>query len=265
MASAGRVCSLVSPDTDAVSGQPEFKFTPVAIKPWQYQSEALLLSPTVIDTKKLDYWVRQKVDGGYLYRVASNDTPKELENKLKPYCHSDSATVASSDSPAFKTRDFNARHLNFSSPGRGQYRFALIHGQQLRGCYLVAPSLQDQDFDWVQSLLDEPVDDNVERSILTGVASGKLAQGKTICACKQVGKTTLCNAIREENLTTVEQLGECTGAGTGCGTCVPELEQILSEELQQAGDDPKISPAANSEADSYKQAAGDGLIVRVGH
>ncbi|WP_369413176.1 molybdopterin-dependent oxidoreductase [Pseudomaricurvus albidus] len=266
MASAGRVCSLVSPDTDAVSGQPEFKFTPVAIKPWHYQSEALLLSPTVIDTQQLDYWVRQKVDGGYLYRVASNDTPKELENKLKPYCTENHAEATATDPLQFKPRDLNARHLNFSSPSRGQYRFALIHGQQLRGCYLVAPSLQDQDFDWVQSLLDEPVDDNVERSILTGVASGKLAQGKTICACKQVGKTTLCNAIREESLTTVKQLGECTGAGTGCGTCVPELEQILVEELEQAeGEKPVISPAANSDAGSYKQASGDGLIVRVGH
>lgn len=216
MASAGRVCTLVSPDTDAISGQPEFKFTPVAIAPWSYQSEALLLSPVVIDTDKLDYWVRQKVNGGYLYRIASSEAPAELEQRLQPYCQ----------------QSRQGRQLNFSSPSRGQHRFAIINNAQLNGCYLIAPSLQEQDFDWVQGLLDEPVDNFVERSILTGIAEGKLAQGKTICACKQVGKTTICNAIRDNNLSSVDDISECTSAGTGCGTCVPELQQILDEQMQ---------------------------------
>ena len=128
------------------------------------------------------------------------------------------------------------RQLNFSSPSRGQHRFARIDQAQLLSCYIIAPSLQEQDFDWVQSLLDSPVDDFVERSILTGVAEGKLAQGKTICACKQVGRNTISQAIREQGLTSVDDVSECTGAGTGCGTCVPELKQILDAELQLIND-----------------------------
>lgn len=220
MASAGRVCTLVSPDTDAVSGQPEFKFTPVTIEPWEYQSEALLLTTEVIDTDPLDYWVRQKVSGGYLYRIASRVEPQELEQQLGPYCLAES----------------QGRQLNFSSPNQGQYRFARIHEQQLQACYLVAPSLQEQDFDWVQNLLDSPVDDFVERSILTGIAEGKLTQGKTICACKQVGRNRIAEAIHGQGLNSVDDISECTGAGTGCGTCVPELQQILEEELQLSAD-----------------------------
>lgn len=228
MASAGRVCTLVSPDTDAVSGQPEFKFTPVTIEPWAYESEALLLSATVIDTDPLDYWVRQKVTGGYLYRIASRLSPQALEEQLKPYCR----PLAHAEGEIQK----QDRQLNFSSPSRGQHRFARIDQAQLLSCYIIAPSLQEQDFDWVQNLLDSPVDDFVERSILTGVAEGKLAQGKTICACKQVGRNTISQAIREQGLSSVDDVSECTGAGTGCGTCVPELKQILDEELQLIDD-----------------------------
>ncbi len=217
MASAGRVCSLVSPDTDAVSGQPEFKFTPVAIKPWHYQSEALLLSDRIIEDINLEYWVRQKINGGYLYRIATTNSPAQLEQLLKPYC-------AGSQVP-------DSRKLNYSNPSQGLFRYAVIHQQQLKGCFLIAPNLQHQDFDWVQSLLDAPVDDAVERSILTGLAEGKLAQGKIVCACKQVGKTRICEAIREQNLSSVEAISSATQAGTGCGTCVAELQQILDDEL----------------------------------
>lgn len=217
MASAGRVCSLVSPDTDAISGQPEFKFTPVAIEPWPYQSEALLLSTTIIDTSQLDYWVRQKVNGGYLYRIASSVSTEKLQQLAASYCQDNT----------------EGRQLNFSNPSQGKYRYAVINRQQLTSCYLIAPSLQEQDFNWVQNLLEEPVNNDIELSILTGSAEGTLARGRTICACKQVGKTTICNAIRAQDLTEVQQISECTTAGTGCGSCLPELQQILDEELQR--------------------------------
>ncbi|NHN37685.1 molybdopterin-dependent oxidoreductase [Pseudomaricurvus alcaniphilus] len=216
MASAGRVCSLVSPDTDAISGQPEFKYTPVAIEDWPYQSEALLLTGAVIDTSALDYWVRQKVNGGYLYRIASREPPAKLGAAIKHYC--------SDTTPG--------RELNFCSPAQGQYRHAVIHQQQLQSCYLVAPSLQEQDFEWVQSLLDEPLNGDMERSILTGIAEGALARGRLVCACKQVGKNTICQAIREQGLETVSQVSDCTSAGTGCGSCLPELQHLLADELE---------------------------------
>lgn len=212
--SNGRVCSLVSPETDAVSGQPEFKFTPVTVEPWQYHSEALLLSPGLIDTRLLEYWVRQTVDGGYLYHIASTAPPAVLEQTLRP---------------CFASDYLNHHYLNYNNPNLGQYRLARMDGTRVSGCYLIAPQLQETDRDWVPFLLGTAVDDAVTRSILTGRAAGTLAQGKLVCACRQVGKTTLCDAICQQNLTSVGQLGEHTGAGTGCGTCIPELRQLLEE------------------------------------
>lgn len=225
LSSAGRVCSLVSPDTDKVSGQPEFKFTPAAIEPWHYASEALFLSPRAISTDGLDYWVRQKVDGGYLYRVASQLSPSKLAQVLNQHSVPQDQTDVSG----------MGQEINFSSPELAQYRYALMKNNQIQNCYIVATDLQNADYEWIQNLLNDTVDSTVQGSILSGIASGRLAGGRTVCACKQVGKNTICESIREQGLTSVDDVSEYTSAGTGCGSCVPEIQAIVDEELLNLG------------------------------
>lgn len=50
--------------------------------------------------------------------------------------------------------------------------------------------------------------------------------GKLICSCKQVGEENIKAAVRD-GCKSVEDIGKQTGAGTRCGSCKPELEQIL--------------------------------------
>lgn len=38
-----------------------------------------------------------------------------------------------------------------------------------------------------------------------------------ICTCREVYKSTIVNAIKENGLKTVEEVGDATGAGTVCG------------------------------------------------
>lgn len=212
--SAGKVCSLINPDTDTLSGQPEFKFTPVSVAPQAYQSEAMLLSNSPQDMAEFDYWVRQKVSNGYLYRIASTLPPEQLMPRLARYCQYE-----------------NGRELSFNSAESGLYRYANIQQQRLRSCYLIATNLQQQDVTWLNQLLDEPIDVTAERSLISGRAEGRLAAGKTICACKQVGKNTICQAIKDQDLTAVTQISACTQAGTGCGSCVPEIQHLLDEQI----------------------------------
>ncbi|MFR6284114.1 MAG: (2Fe-2S)-binding protein [Odoribacter splanchnicus] len=40
-----------------------------------------------------------------------------------------------------------------------------------------------------------------------------------ICHCFEVSREEIENAIREKGLKTVEEVGEATNAGTGCGGC----------------------------------------------
>ncbi len=50
-----------------------------------------------------------------------------------------------------------------------------------------------------------------------------------ICTCQEVYKSTIVKAIKEKGLKTVEEVGEATEAGTGCGQCQDDIQKILDE------------------------------------
>jgi NAD(P)H-nitrite reductase large subunit len=53
-----------------------------------------------------------------------------------------------------------------------------------------------------------------------------LADDTQICNCNAVSKGTIVDAIRDGKCS-IQALGQCTRAGTGCGTCQPLLGQLL--------------------------------------
>lgn len=212
--SHGKVCNIVGPDTDPISGQPEAKFTPVAIKAWQYSHEALLLTREAIDTTDYDYWVRRRVEGGFLYYLAqasSDSLPSALVPSLQAFC---------------KTSENNTL-IEFNNDSGQRFRRATIVKGILDSLYVIAPNLSDDDYSWLDGLLARELNSDIQRSILMGKAAPSLLSGKPICACKQVGELTIINAI-QEGASSVESIGEYTGAGTGCGTCIPEINDIIT-------------------------------------
>ena len=56
-----------------------------------------------------------------------------------------------------------------------------------------------------------------------------------ICSCNNVTKGEICTAIREDGLTELSAIKQCTNAGTGCGGCVPLVKDVLRSELKKAG------------------------------
>ena len=52
---------------------------------------------------------------------------------------------------------------------------------------------------------------------------------KVICNCMEVYKSTIVKAIKEKGLKTVEEVGEATEAGTVCGECQHDIQEILDE------------------------------------
>ncbi len=56
-------------------------------------------------------------------------------------------------------------------------------------------------------------------------------EGPLVCRCFGVTEDKIRRAIRENNLTTVEQVTNYTKAGGGCTSCLPQIEDILREEL----------------------------------
>lgn len=55
------------------------------------------------------------------------------------------------------------------------------------------------------------------------------SENTRICICEEVSIGNLLSACRENKIITVDQLQYITGAGTGCESCVPVLEQFIEE------------------------------------
>lgn len=62
-----------------------------------------------------------------------------------------------------------------------------------------------------------------------------MADSAQVCSCNNVTKATICNAVCEEGADTIEALKRCTKAGTGCGGCVPLVNDLLKAELKKSG------------------------------
>ncbi|MFT2720525.1 nitrite reductase large subunit NirB [Deinococcus sp. A31D244] len=56
-----------------------------------------------------------------------------------------------------------------------------------------------------------------------------------ICSCENVRASALCAAV-QDGARDVASLKKCTGAGTGCGGCVPGMHGLLQGELRRLGE-----------------------------
>ena len=100
----------------------------------------------------------------------------------------------------------------------------------LAACVHVAPRPELPSRDWLAGLCAQSRMDNAARmSLLAGrPMDATLDAGPAVCACHLVGRNVITRALAS-GCGTVAQLGERTRAGTGCGSCVPELRRLLAE------------------------------------
>ncbi|GAD80183.1 molybdopterin oxidoreductase family protein [Vibrio ezurae] len=95
-------CTLIANTTDAISGQPEFKHSSVSISPFISKSCAIFISNKTMSLSKtdsnIDYWVRQKVPQGYLYRIESSVSVSQLISELTPYLETQNHRQLSNES-----------------------------------------------------------------------------------------------------------------------------------------------------------------------
>jgi nitrite reductase (NADH) large subunit len=67
-----------------------------------------------------------------------------------------------------------------------------------------------------------------------GMGVGSLPDSAVICSCNNVDKGAICRAIAD-GVHAVPALKKCTKAGTGCGSCVTLVGDLLKIELKKAG------------------------------
>lgn len=126
--------------------------------------------------------------------------------------------------------DKDYEEIVFIDKSKRYYKKCIIHQDRLVGAILIGDKSEFQEF---RELIANKIELNEKRLQL--LRSGKSAEpvmGKLVCSCNNVGSGNLKKKIAE-GCTVFKDLCAATGAGTGCGSCRPEVQRILEEALQQ--------------------------------
>ncbi|MCB1754208.1 MAG: molybdopterin-dependent oxidoreductase [Gammaproteobacteria bacterium] len=216
-ASTARISALVNPAVDPVSGQPEFKHTPVAIEPYRVAWYGFILSRRPIQPMIASYWAKVRRDNLWLYELAGEMAPENWAIHAREQLGVDDRNNAA-----------EWRELHDST--RANYRAACIVDGRLDSVMIIAPNNELPSRDWLSSLfLKEKLADGERARLLRGTPpQGQTDPGKVVCSCFSIGINTLVTAIREQNLISPEEVGQVLGAGTNCGSCIPELRRLIA-------------------------------------
>ncbi len=219
-ASAAGVGALVNPITDPVSGQPEFKHTPVAVAPYRPAWHGFLLSRQAVAPAGASYWSRARREGLWHYELAGDEQPGDWSEVAR--------------------RLVDAREGQWAElmdRAGGHYRGVSIVADRLQSCLFIGPDHRLPARDWLVGLFGrEALGARDRLDALAGVPRDAGADaGAIVCACFGVGARSLEKAIREDGMVTTEAIGRALGAGTNCGSCLAEIGTLIARHHGDAG------------------------------
>ena len=216
--SQATVGSLIPSVVDPISGQPESKHSIVNIEPSRFLWHGFVLTstPEKLKLDYADYWVRARNKGLWRFELAGKQQPEEWAERA----HNLLGVGVEGDN-----------WVEFYDNANNTYRAAQFKGSRLINCVFIGPDEELPQRDWIITLFQkESLSKNERASLLSGKPPADQEDiGKIVCACMNVGEKTILKAIKDNDFTTVEQISECTTAGTNCGSCLSELKGILAE------------------------------------
>ncbi|GGF49363.1 nitrite reductase large subunit [Echinicola rosea] len=68
-----------------------------------------------------------------------------------------------------------------------------------------------------------------------GAGVESLPEEAQVCSCENVTKGAICSLIENDGVTKVDEIKSCTKAGTGCGGCMPMVNDLLKHQLKAMG------------------------------
>ncbi|MCC9166368.1 nitrate reductase [Pontibacter harenae] len=122
----------------------------------------------------------------------------------------------------------NYEEIVFIDKAKRYYKKCIIHQDRLVGAILIGDKAEFQEF---RELISNRIELSDKRLQL--LRSGKTPEpvlGKLVCSCNNVGSDNIRQKIAA-GCTELKELCATTGAGTGCGSCRPEVKQILDDSL----------------------------------
>ena len=110
------------------------------------------------------------------------------------------------------------------------YKRCIIKNDRLIGTVLMGDKNEFAEF---KALIEGNMELSEKREeLLRSTKSDKPLLGKLVCSCSQVGEGNLVEEITG-GCEDFADLCNRTGAGLGCGSCKPEVKQVLNETLKQ--------------------------------
>lgn len=213
--SQARVDTLVNPVTDPISGQPESKQTPVRVTAYTPAWHGFLLTRRRLNLKGASYWARATGDGFYRYEIAGDQAEQDWPTWVR-------SMLCSSDD--------DVNWVEYLDAKAHRYRGVRMVGNRVESCIFIAPNHELPSRSWLAGLFGKGVLAEEERKglLLGKPPAGQSDVGRIVCACFSVGINTITAAIKDQNLTTAEEIGQALKAGTNCSSCVPELKSIIT-------------------------------------
>ncbi len=112
----------------------------------------------------------------------------------------------------------------FMDKAKRYYKKCIIHRDRLVGAILMGDKSEFLEY---KELIHSQTELSDKRlALLRSGQSAKPVLGKIVCSCNSVGEGNIADAIHA-GTTDLAKLCQATGAGTGCGSCKPEVKAIL--------------------------------------
>lgn len=130
----------------------------------------------------------------------------------------------------YPENDNSYEEITFIDKAKRYYKKCIVREDRLVGAILIGDKSEFQEF---RELIESKLELSDRR--LNLLRSGKKAEpvlGKLVCSCNNVGADNIKSKIGE-GCSNLKDLCSATGAGTGCGSCKPEVKRILEELLNE--------------------------------
>ncbi len=215
-AAQARVGDLVAAATDPISGQPELKATPARVEPAKFAYRGFALTRRRLALPEGTWFARLAVAGGTGVLFATNEPPAVWQDVADRLSAEDAGLAA------------------YSDRSRGVARFGLFRRGRFDGCLFVGPAHRPPRWDVVRTLFESGADAALgRRMVFAGRAADAMAEaGPLICACFGVRLVAIIDAVAAGSGASVADIGRTLRAGTNCGSCLPELRDIVERAAQ---------------------------------
>ncbi len=212
--SAARIGGIVQAVTDPVSGQPESKATPARIEPVTVSHYGYVLTRHPVAMSNMVYWSTARTTFGHMLSFAMEQRPCSAVACLRDLLP-------------------DADFIELTDDAAGTYRAAVLQSGQLEAVVVANATPKLPSPDWLKSQFARDVVPKSERWRLLAArpVEGTTDEGPIVCVCFQVGQRAIEAAAAQGNHS-VEAIGKVLGAGTNCGSCVPELRRVIAASTQ---------------------------------